>query len=293
MTGFGRAEAKVRSVGPTVVEIHTLNHRFLELDCRLPEGFQSLEDPIRAMVGQKIRRGRVRLSVSSKGRGSRPELVFQTRVAMSYVRQLRRLQRQLGISGEVTLPMILGLPQVMAGLETDAVSPPPWSQLKGVVALALDRAIRMRRQEGRRLTQVLSRLVATVGRLKQKICKRVPAAERDLVKRISARIQALTKAAGQTAAIDPSVLVAEAASLVQATDVSEELARIDSHLAGLRRAIAGRSEGPGRTIDFLAQELNREVNTIGSKIRDALAVRWVVALKNQIEKIREQAANVE
>jgi uncharacterized protein (TIGR00255 family) len=151
----------------------------------------------------------------------------------------------------------------------------------------------MRRQEGRRLTQALSRLVITVDRLKQKIRQRVPVAERDLARRISVRIQALTKTAGGGSAVDPSVLAAEAASLVQACDVSEELARIDSHLVGLRRAIAGQSEGPGRTIDFLAQELNREVNTVGSKIRDALAVRWVVALKNQLEKIREQAANVE
>ncbi len=287
MTGFGRAQVSLPPAGRAVVEIHTLNHRFLEVECRLPDGFQGLEESIRGMVARNIQRGRVRISLILKARIPKIPVVFQADVARQYVSQLRGFQRKLGIPGGVTLEMILALPQVVAAPERDSLPTQAWPLLKSGVSQALTRVVKMRRQEGKHLRQGLSHLIQTLGRLSLKVKHRLPLIQGRLKEKLTSRIQALAPAA------DPRAMVAEVAGFVQATDVSEELARIESHLAALRRAVEGQVDSPGRTMDFLAQELHREVNTLGTKLRDGVVVGWVVAMKNQIEKLREQAANVE
>ncbi|MBI3317644.1 MAG: YicC family protein, partial [Candidatus Omnitrophica bacterium] len=288
MTGFGRGEASLPSVGRAVVEIQTLNHRFLEVECRLPEGFQSFEEQVRAMAAGALRRGRARISVALRveGAGARP--AFQTAVARQYLGQLKRLKRELGLPGSVSLEMILGLPQVISVPQQDRLPADWWPALKGALAKALAQVVRMRRKEGAHLAEEMTRLLGTLQSLAGKIRRRLPALRAGLKKRMARRIQALATMgkSGQGA------VAAEAASLVQGMDVSEELARIDSHLIHLRQAISGRLESAGRTVDFLAQELQREVNTLGTKAREAQVIGWVVAMKNEIEKLREQSANV-
>ena len=287
MTGFGRAEISLPQSGRAIVEVHSLNHKFLEVECRLPEGFQGLEEPIRAMVTQAVSRGRVRISLVLKTREQKSPVVFQTALARQYVNQLRRFQRQLGIPGGVTLEMVLNLPQVVVAPKRDLL-PGQWvSLLKKGVEQALSRMKKMRRREGGHLSQVMKQLLLRLESLQGKVRKRVPVATLKMESAFASRIQSLMPTA------DPRRVISEAASLAQAADVSEELARIDSHLLNLRRAVQGQVESPGRTVEFLAQELQREVNTLGSKMRDANIVQWVVAMKGQIEKLREQAANVE
>ena len=287
MTGFGRAAARLTTAGRAVVEVQTLNHKFLEIECRLPDGFQSLEQPIRSLVSRAIRRGRVKVLVNLKKEGLKPRLALQTGVARHYVAQLKKLQHQLKLSGEVTLEMVLGLPQVVAYVQEDASPARCWPQIQRGIYQALGRVVRMRRQEGRHLQRSLNGSVAKLGWLNSKVRRRVPLAEQALKERLKKRIERLGVKA------DSRVAVAEAATLVQANDVHEELARIQSHLLGLRGAVTGKAQSPGRTIDFLAQELHREVNTLGSKVGDPATVGWIVAMKGQIEKLREQAANVE
>lgn len=295
MTGFGRAEVPVPPHGHAAVEIHTLNHRFLEVDCRLPDGLQLLEAPVREAVASTIRRGRVRVSVALKSKEIPNPRMFQTEVARRYLAELREFQRRLKVPGPVTLEMLLGLPQVVAAPEREALSTRWWPHLKAGIQKALERVLTMRRQEGRRLARKLSSLVDSLERLNGRVRRQVPAAQAQMEKRWADRITRTLKknGSGQEAASDRKAIVAEAAALVQATDVSEELTRIDSHLKALRHALSGRAENPGRTADFLAQELHREANTLGAKMRDGVVIRSVVAMKNQIEKIREQVANVE
>lgn len=287
MTGFGRAEISLGSSGQAVVEIHTLNHKFLDVECRLPEGFDPCEEPIRAMVAGVIRRGRVRVTLSLKGKISRPSATFRADVARGYVEELKRLKRQLQIPGAVTLEMLLALPQVVAAPQRTFFSDPMWPRLKSGVAQALAKAADMRKAEGKRLSRVLEQLVGQLKTASRRAQQRVPVAQAQLRKRLASRIRAY----GSTA--DPKAIASEAAAMVQATDVSEELARMGSHLTALGQMLRGNVENPGRTIDFLGQELTREVNTLGAKIRDPRIVQSVVAMKNQIEKLREQAANVE
>lgn len=323
MTGFGRCEislparrARGRGVASlparVVVEVRTLNHRFLEVEIRLPDGGpssegmatangkQAMEEWIRQAVARRFQRGRVRVWVNLHATETATPVVFQTRLARQYVSQLQRMKRQLRVPGNVTLETVLGLPQVVALSRGEVSWAKLWPRIRLGVERALSGAARMRRQEGQRLAKQLARFVQALDHLSRKVKKRAPVVEKALAERLAQRIQAAAQAAG-AGPLAPSAVLAEAAAHVQACDVREELDRIASHLSALRQVL-GDSTGrggqalagsPGRTIDFLAQELQREVNTLGAKMRDDGLVRCVVAMKGQIEKLREQAANVE
>jgi len=305
MTGFGRAEAELPGAGRVVAEVRSVNHRFLEVECRLPEGLQAFEETVRALAGRKMVRGQVRVSVAVKGSREAASVVFQMAIARRYLRQLENFRRQLRVQGPVTLELLLGLPQVMAVAErNDFSSTAVWKRIERAVEQALDGSVRMRQREGARLEKVLRRRMDLFERLSKQIRQRVPLVQKGLQERLADRIQTALRAVGREVPQDQQRLVlTEAAALVQATDVSEELERIESHLTALRKTLSGRPESggakkgeqtsPGRTFDFLAQELQREVNTLGTKLRDGTVGRWVVEFKGQIEKLREQAANIE
>jgi len=287
MTGFGRAEVELPPAGRAVVEIQTLNHRFLDMECRLPDGFQSFEEQVRSLVAGKIHRGRVRVFLNWKAQARRIPVDFREGLARQYVAELKRLQRNLQLSGPVTLEMILGLPQVVTVMEQEALPPQGWASVKGAMGRALAQVMMMRRKEGDRLAKAVTRHVRSLATLSRRIQNRLPGIQREAQKRLIQRVQAIVPTA------DPKAVVGQVISFAQATDVTEELVRISSHLLALRKAVQGSAESPGRTIDFLAQELHREVNTLGTKVRQGQVVRWVVEMKNQIEKLREQAANIE
>ena len=306
MTGFGRAETELPGAGRAVVEIRSVNHRFLEVDCRMPEGLQAFEEAVRALAGRKMLRGQVRVSVAVKGSREAASVIFQPQVARRYLRQLESFRRQLKVEGPVTLGMLLALPQVMAVAErNDFSSAAVWKRIERAVGQALDGAVRMRQREGARLEKALRHRIDLFEQLNNQIRQRVPVVQKGLQERLADRIQTALRGVGREVPQDQERLVlTEAAALVQATDVSEELERIESHLTALRKTLAGQPAGasgskrgeqtsPGRTFDFLAQELQREVNTLGTKLRDGTVGRWVVEFKGQIEKLREQAANIE
>ncbi len=299
MTGFGRAEVALPPNGRAIVEIQTLNHRFLEMECRLPNGFQDLEEPVRSLLGRSIRRGRVRVSAIVKTDSVNPPFVFNPEVARRYLAQIRSLQRRLRVPGEITLPMVLSLPQVITTAERED-SPVRWGPLLKVgLQEALQKLVRMRQREGQRLEKALAQLVVALENLARRIRRRLPVAEKALERRWAVRVRRLAlqathrESVPQREWLDTKSLLAEAAAIVQASDVTEELTRLDSHLMALRRLLKKPAENPGRTVDFLAQELHREVNTLGAKVQDSQVTEWVVAMKGAIEKVREQAANIE
>lgn len=302
MTGFGRAETDLPGSGRAAVEIRSVNHRFLEVDCRLPDGFQAFEETVRAMVGRAMTRGQVRVSVSLRGAREPATVVFQEKLARKYHRQLEELRRRLGVPGPVSLETVLGLPQVVTVSERNGASMAAvWKPLERAVARALNGAVKMRRGEGGRLEKALRQRIEIFEDLTGRIRQRVPLAQGDLRKRLEERIEAALQQAGKETPAG-EIIAREAAVMVQSTDVNEELERLASHFVALRSAVAGKpvasakkgeQASPGRTLDFLAQELQREINTLGTKMRDPEVSRWVVELKGQIEKLREQAANVE
>ena len=301
MTGFGRAEAALPPAGRVVVEIRSVNHRFLEIETRLPEGFQSWEDEIRARVARRLRRGQVRVSVSLKWGELLPPVEFNAGQARRYLTQLKKMERTLGLRDAVTLDLLIGLPQVMVAANRTNPSGRQWPRVERVVDQALSQLIRMRQQEGARLQKALLTEIRTLGRFARQVSRSAPEIHRQARKRLAQRIETMLRGT-QVPAAHPAAILAEAGALVQSADVSEELARLDSHLSALTRATRGETAGaetagkpssPGRTIDFLAQELQREANTLGTKLRDSGVIQCVVAMKGQIEKLREQAANLE
>ena len=302
MTGYGRREISLAAAGRAVAEVRTLNHRFLEIETRLPDGFQSLEESVRLAARRALRRGQVRISVSVRGNDGPSAVQFRAETARRYAAQLKRLKQQAGLSGEVTLQMVLGLPQVMAVTQGSEISAAQGRRIQRAVEEALAQAARMRLREGARLKAALTKLLRQTRDLQGKIRRRMPEVQQQMQERLAGRIEAALKAAAPGQPVERSVILNEAVSVVQGTDVSEELARIDSHLSALDQVMQGRGGGfgpkgeqgsPGRTMDFLAQELQREINTLGTKLRDGPIARWVVALKGQTEKLREQAANLE
>lgn len=301
MTGFGRAEATLPrrpgSAGRAVVEVRTVNHRFLEVEARLPEGLQAFEENLRQAVGRWIQRGQVRVSVVVRPTEESLPVAFDEPLARSYAGRLQRLQHKLKVKGEITLPMLLSLPRVVTVQEREGAGVGQWPRVETAVQRALQQAVQMRRKEGRRLQKVLRQLARRLQDLTDKIRRKGKQIQADLEQRLAARIRVLCRSlpGGQP---DPKTLTTEAAALIQSADVREELDRMDSHLAALNAALKGhpsprKGTSPGRTIDFLAQELHREVNTLGAKLRDRSLVSWVVEMKGQVEKIREQAANLE
>ena len=287
MTGFGRAEVPLAPSGRAVVEVRSLNHRFLEVEARLPEGFQPLEEKVRSGVGKAMQRGQVRVSVSVKGPARPAQVFLQTDLARRYAAQLRRLKSQLGLGGEISLQAVLSLPQVVAVADKGEPSKQECRRVQEGFYRALRQAVAMRQREGARTAKVLVGIFRALERLRGKIQKRLPEVQRQARERFLARLEKALAYAGGAEKPGRSALLAEASSFAQGGEVSEELARIGSHLAALRGATGG------RTIDFLEQELQREVNTLGTKVRDSQVVRVVVAMKGQIEKLREQAANIE
>lgn len=293
MTGFGRAEAPLPPAGRIGVEVRSVNHRFLEVEVRLPEGLQAFEDAARAAIARRIRRGQVRVSVSlQRSAGSSP-VVFQTALARRYLQELRRLQRQLKLPGTIGLETVLALPQVVSIAERDPLSAKQWPAVDRAIQQAVSEMIRMRSQEGMRLRRELLRLAGSMERLTAQVRRRVPEFQKQAQKRLAGRVERALRSAAPELAQNPAAILAEAASLIQASDVSEELARLDSHGVALKKTLFDPAASAGRTIDFLAQEMHREVNTLGTKLRDPSVLRCVVAMKGQIEKLREQAANVE
>ena len=287
MTGFGRAEVALAPSGRTVVEVRSLNQRFLEVETRLPDGFQPLEEEIRSAVGRSMQRGQVRVNVSVRAQARLAQVALQADVARRYAAQLRRLKKQLGLSGEVTLQAVLSLPQVVTVADKGEPSRQECQRVREGFQRALRQAVVMRQREGARTAKVLAAIFKTLESLRGKVQKHLPEVQRQAKQRFLARLEKALAQAGGAERPERSAMMAEASSYAQGGDVSEELARIGSHLAALRGAVSG------RTIDFLAQELQREVNTLGTKVRDSQVVRSVVAMKGQIEKLREQAANIE
>jgi uncharacterized protein (TIGR00255 family) len=289
MTAFGRAEKE--DEGRTcVVEIRTLNRRYLEVSVRLPRQWFALEDRVRKLVGSKIARGRVDVSVkvteSSEG-GSRVEVNLP--LAEVYLRALRDLNRSLELEERVSLDMILRMEGVITATEPEVDFEKVWATLSSCISEALEGVDAMRISEGKTIYEDFEQRLQSVEQDLSQVKALAPSILSEYHSRLKQRITALTEGIVE---LDPNRLAQEVAFLVDKSDITEEIVRAESHLEQFRNMI--QSEGPtGRSLDFLLQELNREVNTIGSKGGDAQLPQIVVALKSELEKIREQVQNVE
>jgi uncharacterized protein (TIGR00255 family) len=288
MTGFGRGEAVGRGRAFTV-EVQSVNHRFLEVRCRVPKRLAGLESRVQQAVQERFSRGHFEVMVLDKdldGRGR--GLKVDVPLARQYVDALRTLQQALGLPGEVTLEMLTSQRDLIAVEESTESLDESWAELWPALAKALDAVADMRRREGEALVASLKAHLEEIGTTLTGVVQRAPELTRIQRDRLRERVAELLD--GRLP--DPARLEQEVALLAERGDVAEECDRLRSHLHQFRALLE--QPGPqGRRLDFLLQEMHREANTIGSKSADATLAHEVVQLKTSIERLREQVQNLE
>ena len=287
MTGYGRGEVAADGVS-VVVELRSVNNRFRDLQLKVPREYTAFERPLAALLEASVHRGRVDVHVrrSAPARGAKP--VVELPLAHAYLEAWRTLAASAGGStSEPPLTWVLNQPGVVEVAEADADTSGEWPVLQAAARDALGALVAMRDREGDALGRELAALLTEVRQLLPKIdATAAEAAERVRLK-LEAKIRDLVGGA-----IDGARVAQEAALLAERADVTEEVARTKSHCDQVGEALA--SSGPvGRRLEFLLQEMNREINTIASKAAETATVQHVVELKMVLERMREQAANVE
>lgn len=288
MTGYGRAEQTLNGRNITV-EIRSVNARFFEYSSRMPRTCAFLDDKLKALVGERVHRGKVELNLTIQSVAAADTVVqVNWPLAESYRQALSAMAERLDIKNDVTVMGLARFPDVLSQTAAPADPDALWADVAGVAAQAVEAFLAMRANEGAKLKDdVENRLQVVedlVGQIEQGSAGRVQA----YTERLYARLQELLADRN----IDESRILTEAALFADKTAIDEETVRLHSHVAQYREILT-LDEPIGRKLDFLTQELNREANTIGSKCQDAALTRLVVALKSEIEKIREQIQNIE
>ena len=287
MTGFGAAEGE-RGGQAVRVEVRSVNHRHLQVKVRLPADMLQEESDLEALVKKRLSRGSVTVSVAAE-RAHRPgDVHLDASLARRYARLLKELGRETGVEGKVALETIARMPGVFS--EEQPKRPRGTGKLlRETLAEALDGLVIMREKEGAYLARDLAKNLKTVDRIAGRIARRMPGVVRD---HFQATLRRATDILGGKWNLDAADLSRELALLADKLDVSEEVTRLASHVDQMRGLLEHDTAG-GRRMEFLIQELLREVNTIGSKCNDAQVAHLVVDLKTHIERLREQVLNVE
>jgi uncharacterized protein (TIGR00255 family) len=288
MTGYGRAEARGTRVA-LVAEARSLNHRFFEASVKLPRGLSGSEPDLRRLVQGRIARGRVDVTVSLRRTGAAtPSVRTDVALGLAYARGARALGEAAGVPPDVSVADLLRLPGVVTVEEGEEEDGEAAVLVKTAAAEALDELCRMRQTEGAALARDLGSHVDALADWVRRIEGLLPAALARIQTRLRDRVHAILA----EAPADPGRLAQEVAMWAARSDVAEELARLGSHL-GQFRVLLGEGGAIGRQLDFLSQELHREVNTIASKADDAELVARVLEARALVERIREQVQNVE
>jgi uncharacterized protein (TIGR00255 family) len=290
MTGFGRAELTGETVAITV-EARSVNHRHLDIGLRLPNAWNSLEGDVRRIVQGRVERGRVDVSVqvSPLPTQSTRTVRVDSALAQCYVEQARQLAREIGVGGDVDLGWVLGRPGVIEVTDAPPVDASvAWPLVAATLGRALDELVERRSVEGGALASELRGLGAALIDVLGQMNARAPVAASRREERLRERMTTLLAGTG----LDEARVATEVAVWATKTDVTEELARLRVHLDefGLMLDKGG---SVGRQLDFLIQEMNREVNTVGSKADDLELSQAALAAKGLLEKIREQVQNLE
>lgn len=289
MTGFGAGTADA-SGARVAVELRGLNQRFLDVRVNLPREYTPWEGTVRERVRAVVERGRIEVSITRtlRAAGRRARIAVREDLAAAYVRAARSLGRRLGVGGAITLPDLLRFPDILSvdepGPDIAGEEPAVWRALATALA-AFDTD---RRREGAHLARDMRTRAAGLQRLAGRLKRLAPGIDANLRRQAAERIARL--AGGIT--LDPARVAHEVATLAERSDFTEELVRLDSHLKALAEAL--RQAGPvGKRIDFLLQEIQRELNTSGAKVADLEVGRLVLEGRGEVEKLREQVQNVE
>ncbi len=276
--------------GRLALEVRSVNHRFSEVQFRMPKDLAALEDRARTLVQEKIHRGRVEVVVTREESARRTRAIrADLELAAAYAQALREIAGTVGASGEVTLAQVASLPDVLRVEDDRTEVDTLWPALASALLVATDALVAMRVAEGRRLADDLLSRVATLNRQVDAIASRC----HDVVRAYGDRLRTrLTELLAETP-IDEARIATELAVFAERSDITEELTRLRSHLAQFQQTVGEEGGAVGRKLEFILQEMGRETNTIGSKANDLDITRTVIAMKTELESLREQVQNVE
>jgi uncharacterized protein (TIGR00255 family) len=288
MTGYGRGQES-RNGFEAVIEVRSLNHRFLDVVMRLPRGLSAYEQEVKEMVRKKVNRGRINVAITLK---SDTENEFGLRVdeetARRYKLLLESLLKKLDIPGPVTLDHLLHFSDILTVEESNALPEEAWACVEAALEHAMEDLNAMRQREGIEIAQDLRQ---RINNLQEKI-NGIQSVSANRGKEEFEKLYQRLRAMIDTKELDPSRLELEVALLADRVDITEECIRFQSHNTLFLEAIND-TEPAGRKLNFLLQEMNREANTIGAKTNDARIAHLVVAIKEEVEKLREQIQNIE
>ncbi|MGI6357588.1 MAG: YicC/YloC family endoribonuclease [Bacillota bacterium] len=288
MTGFGRGEASGEHLTITV-ETKSVNHRYLDFAIRMPRELSSLEEQVRAAFRKQITRGRVDVFIKFVQKESAGQTVaINEALATAYIEQSRRLSAAAGLIWDLTATKLLCLPEVVQVEDAEIDVDEATALLSEAVQQAVAGLVQMRTAEGARLAEDVRSYLDQISASLTLVEERSPSVVEEYREKLNSRLQELLP----EGVLDEARLAQEVAILADRACIAEETVRLRSHLQQARELLAEKT-AVGRKLDFLVQEMNREINTIGSKANDLQIVNLVVEMKSDLEKIREQVQNIE
>ena len=288
MTGYGKGESAYAG-GRIIVELRSVNHRYGEISVKLPRALMPFENEIKKRVAERLSRGKIDVFIQMENAGGLGVPTANLPLARSYYRAFSSIREALGLSDEVGLAMVASQRDVISiAAEAEATLEEIPQELLAALEEGISRVDEMRLFEGESLLADFNKRREILSDLIGRVMARAPSVVADYAVRLKERILLLTSESG----LPEERIALEVALLADKCDITEELVRLESHLRQFDETLQ-RGEPVGRKLDFLLQEINREVNTVGSKANDAEIAACVVELKGELEKIREQVQNVE
>ena len=290
MTGFGRSEYTDGKRNITV-EIKSVNHRYSDISIKMPRRYGFAEDKVKNAVKERIRRGKVDVSIMVENITENDvNIKLNTMIAKQYYENLLELRKEFSVEGDITLQFLAGLPDVMKAIpdvdDEDEIT-------KAILIPAAEAAPnleKMRAVEGEKLAEDLIAKGRSIRSILDKIAERAPQVSIDYTARLRERI---TELIGGSIEVPEDRILVEAAIFADKCAIDEEITRLGSHLIQLENIVTKSTQPDGKKLDFLVQEMNREANTIGSKANDITITGYMLEIKSEIEKIREQVQNIE
>ncbi len=288
MTGFGRAEGET-GLGRLSVECRSINHRYSDVSVKLPKRLTPFESRVKEVVRSHVARGRVDVSIRVDSISEeKVQFTVDLHLAQQYYNALQSLKGSLGLKDDITLQLLSGAKDLIQAKEDVGDIEPYWSEIAPILTHSIQAMDGMRRAEGESLEQDLRHRTGDIVRQLATIKDRFPTRLKEYHDQFRERLRVLLEGVD----VDPYRLQQEIAFLAERMDITEEIVRAESHLAQFSTLLAGK-DAVGRKMDFLLQEIHREVNTISAKANDAEISQIVVEIKSELEKIREQAQNIE
>lgn len=288
MTGFGRGESRENGRN-FLVEIKSVNHRYSDVFIKMPRQLSYLEDRVRELISKSLSRGKVDVFITLDNFGEDAKnVVFDEGLAKAYVDAARLMRERFDLQDDITVSLISRFPDVLRVEKTEEDEEKMWQLLKTALDNALCALIAMREAEGEELRANILERADYIEEIVEQIGVRSPEVVREYKLKLENRLKELL----DQKTVDENRIAVEVALFADRCSIDEELVRLGSHIGQLRETMKS-NQPVGRKLDFLVQEMNREINTIGSKANDLFITRHVVELKSEIEKVREQIQNIE